>query len=412
MFGSGRARVSALISREVVASMKPIHSFLLLAVMLTSGPVLAEQAAVDPGDNVDRLGLAALLIGDGNFERARTVLSGVDVDEEGLDRMRFHSLEGLIALNLDELPRAAAAFEQVVEAAGRQEQPVPEVVWLYLAQAYFGQEDFASVIRSLDLAAPETTQLPSVYLMRAQSHWELGQANSAWQVLGEGVALFPDEAGEFTRRQVFWLVDLGLYQQAADIGLAFLERERATTEDLVAIGNALRQAGQFDEAQRVLEAARLGDPDDVQLTRVLAHTWLGKQQSLPAADLLNAAARRDPEIVLEAAELYRRSGWLIQALMLNGQVIDQPKKFRQRLAILLELERFDQAAAMEETLFRTGLLGDEEIRYALAFAYFKTGEFDQAERHLSGLSSDDLFRKAIELRRAMEQCAAEPWLCG
>ncbi|MEE4638975.1 MAG: tetratricopeptide repeat protein [Wenzhouxiangella sp.] len=386
--------------------------FLLLAIGIgMAGPVQAQGTASD-AEAVDRLALAALLIGDGNFERARTVLAGVELDDEGLDLMRFHSLEGLVALNLEELPRAAAAFEKVAEAALQQGEPVAEVIWLYLAQSYFGQKDYAGVLGALDRAATETTELPSVYLMRAQSHWELGQTDSAWQVLASGVERFPDRAGEFTRRQVFWLVDLGLYQQAAETGLAFLDRHRAATEDAVAIGNALRQAGQYDEALRVLEVARLNDPDDIQLTRVLAHTWLAREQILPAADLIHAAGRRDPQLVIEAAELYRRSGWLIKALMLNGQVIDQPKKFRQRLAILLELERFDQAAAMEETLFRTGLLDDEEIRYALAFAYFKTGEYDQAERHLAGLSSDDLFRKAIELRRAMEQCAAEPWLCG
>lgn len=385
---------------------------LLLAAWIgIAGSVQAQTPAAEV-DDVDRLALAALLIGDGNFERARTVLAGVDLDDENIDRMRFYSLEGLVALNLEELPRAAAAFEQVAEAAAEQDEPVPEVIWLYLAQAYFGQEDYAGVLRSLDRASAETTELPSVFLMRAQSHWELGQTEPAWQVLSAGVERFPDRAGDFTRRQVFWLVDLGLYQQAAEIGLAFLDQHRAATEDAVAIGNALRQAGQYDEALRVLEVARLNDADDIQLTRVLAHTWLARDQILPAADLIHAAGRLDPDLVIEAAELYRRSGWLIKALMLNGQVIDQPKKFRQRLAILLELERFDQAAAMEETLFRTGLLEDEEIRYTLAFAYFKTGEYDQAERHLAGLSSDELFRKAIELRRAMEQCAAEPWLCG
>jgi tetratricopeptide (TPR) repeat protein len=383
----------------------------LILWMALALPVAAQEAAPE-GDDVDHLALASLLIGDGNFERARSVLAGVDPDDENLDRVRFYSLEGLVALNLEELARAAVAFERVAEAAVEREQPVPEVIWLYLAQAYFGQQDYADVLRALDRALPETAELPSVYLMRAQSHWELDQTESAWRVLAAGVERFPDRAGEFTRRQVFWLVDLGLYQQAADIGLEFLERERATTEDAVAIGNALRQAGQFDQALKVLEVARLNDGDDLTLTRVLAHTWLGRGEVLPAADLLNAAARRDPALVLEAAELYRRAGRLIQALMLNGQVIDQPGKLRQRLAILLELERFDQAAAMEETLFRTGLLIDEEIRYALAFAYFKTGEYDQVERHLAGLSSDDLFRKAVELRRAMEQCTAEPWLCG
>lgn len=364
-----------------------------------------------PDEDLDRLSLASLLIGDGNYERARGVLAAVDRDDPGLDRVRYHSLDGLVALNLDELARAEAAFERALDAGREAEKPAADVVWLYLAQARFGQEDYRGTLRALDEANPETTDLPSIYLMRAQSHWQMDAFEPAWTVLAAGAGRFPDRAGDFTRQQVFLLVEQGLYQEAAQIGQRFLATGEATVDDAVAIGNALREAGEIDKALRILEAARLEDEDNVRLSRVLARTWLDSDRFLPAADILNQAARIDPELLVEAAELYRRAGWLMQALTLNAQVIDQSKKFKQRMAILIQLGRFDQAAGMEADLMRTGLLGDEDVRYALAYALFKTGRFEQAERHLSELTRNDLFRKANELRRAMEQCGDEPWLC-
>ncbi len=58
-----------------------------------------------------------------------------------------------------------------------------------------------------------------------------------------------------------------------------------------------------------------------------------------------------------------------------------------------------------------GLIDDEDLRYAIAYAQFKTGEFDAAERHLALLSRPDLFRKAAELRRAMQDCRGDRWKC-
>jgi len=67
---------------------------------------------------------------------------------------------------------------------------------------------------------------------------------------------------------------------------------------------------------------------------------------------------------------------------------------------------------MYNDLTRVGLLEDQDIRYALAYAYFKSGDFDRAEEQLGQLERADLFRKATELRRVMTQCADQPWLCG
>jgi tetratricopeptide (TPR) repeat protein len=384
---------------------------MLLILCLPLATWAQDESTPASDDEVDRLSLAALLIGDGNYERARGVLAAVDLEQPDTDLVRYHSLDGLVALNLDELARAEASFERALDAGREREEPPADVIWLYLAQARFGQEDHAGTLEALDGANPETTDLPSVYLMRAQSHWQLDQLQAAWQVLSSGAARFPDRAGDFTRQEVFLLVEQGLYQEAAQLGQRFMAQGQATVDDAVVIGNALREAGETEKALRILEAARLEAPDNVRLARVLAQTWLDTDRVLPAADILRQAARLDPALMAEAAELFRRAGWLMQALTLNARVIDQAKKLKQRLAIFIELGRFDQAAGMEADLVRTGLLTEEDIRYALAYALFKTGRYDQAETHLSQLTRNDLFRKANELRRAMAQCAEEPWLC-
>ncbi|MEM1080553.1 MAG: hypothetical protein AAGH65_03140, partial [Pseudomonadota bacterium] len=378
---------------------------LLVLLWMLSASVQAQDEERE--EALEYLSLAALLIGDGNYTRAQQVLASVDLDDEALDRIRYHTLSGLVALNLSELPRAVSEFEAAI-AAGQTEP----VVWLYLAQAHFGQQQYAETLTALDQAGVQATQLPSVFMMRSQAHWELGEYENAWQVLGQGRAQFPDRAGDFARRQVFLLVDQGLYQEAAEQGRLFLDTQQAGTDDAIAIGNALRQSGQYQEAARILELARLTAPDNVTLAQVLSHTYVDQDMLLPAADVMKQAAAYDPELIAEAAELYRRANWLMQALTLNGQVIDQSRKLKQRLAILVEMGRFDQAAAMQSDLTRVGLLSDEDIRYALAFALFRVGEYEAAESHLVQLTRADLFRKATELRRVMEQCAEEPWLCA
>jgi len=396
--------------------MRALLIMLLLAGLALALPVSGQDRSGSPAPEADPdefeepvefLSLAAVLIGDGNYQRARNVLARVDTNDEALDLARYHTLSGLVALNLEELPLAASHFEDAIDAGQAQ-----NVVWLYLAQAWFGQQLYAKTLEALDNAGPDAARVPSVFVMRAQAHWELEQYKAAWQVLGEGRRLFPDRAGDFARRQVFMLVDQGLYQEAAEQGLQFIESGLSSEQDAVAIGNALRETGQYRQAAVILEKARLSAPDNVMLGKVLSRVYLDQGKPLAAADVMRTTAVHDPELASDAAELYKRAGWLIQALSLNASVIDQSKKLKQRLSILLELNRFEQAAGMEQDLARVGLLDDEDIRYAVAYAMFKSGDFEGTERHLQQLSRSDLFRRATELRRAMDQCAESRWMCG
>jgi len=376
------------------------YKYLLFFMCLLALPCLAAKK-----DEVNYLDLAALMLRDGNLDRAVLVLDQVSLDDENLDLKRYYTLRGMAHLRRNEMELAAMALEMAIATGGAE-----SVVYVYLAQVYFQLERYRDVLLTLDQAGPELEKVASIYHLRAQCYWLLQEPDYALATLDLAYQLFPQESG-FLRRKVFFLIELGLYREAAEQGRIYLQQSAGKREDYVALGNAMRAGGELDEAIILLEQARLMYPGDVDVNKVLAHAYLDQGQLNTAAALIYEASLLDPSLTGEASELYRRAGRPHRALMLNGQISDQKVKFRQRLALLLELERYEQAAAMDDDLRRTGLMEDEDIRYALAYAVFKTGDFDTAELHLQKLTRPDLFRKAAELRRAMQDCSEDRWQC-
>lgn len=356
-------------------------------------------------DDVNYLDLAALMLRDGNLDRAVIALDQVPLDGEDIDLLRYHTLRGMAHLRRNEPELAAASLQKAV-ATGEAES----LVYIYLAQVYFQLERYRDVLKTFEMVAPEIENITSVYHMRAQCHWLLNEPALALATLDTADQRFPEEPA-FLRRKVFFLIELGLYREASLQGRHYLQRSEGKREDYIALGNALRAGGELGDASLLLEQARLLYPGDVDVNKVLAHTYLDQGQVNSAAGLIYEASLQDPSLISEAAELYRRAGRPDRALMLNGQITDQQVKFRQRLALLLELKRYEQAALMENDLKRTSLLDDEDIRYALAYAVFKTGDFEASEIHLQKLNRSDLFRKAAELRRAIQDCSEDRWKC-
>lgn len=370
----------------------------LLAVLPTLAPVQAS-------DEVDYVGLASLLLKDGHYDRAEGALANVDESDEDLDRVRYFTLKGLIKLRNQLHAEAKQALNEAI-AAG-QEDPV---VYLYLAQAHFGLNEYRATLDALQKAGAETQGRPEIVVFRAQAHWQLGEKFKAWDVLADASEQFPDE-GEFVRRRVFMLIDLGMYRAAADLGLDYIDRFGAEEPDLLAIGRALRQSGEPERALAFLEQAYLRYPGSKSAMLELAHTYLETRRTLAAARLFEQAAAFYPELTSEASELYREAGHVMHALNLNARTADSEKKFKQRLALLVQLEAFEQVAAMERDLQRVGLTEEGSVRYALAYAFFKTGRFEKAESYLAGLSDPDLFKQATNLRSAMSSCEESPWAC-
>lgn len=361
--------------------------------------------AAETKDGVNHIELAAVMLKDGHHDRALLALQSVDLEDKKTDLARFYTLQGLAYMGLSDLEAAKDSLQLAIKNGQKD-----SAIYIYLAQSYFGLKDYQKTIDAIQKAGNQVNKNPSLLSMKAESYWHLQDVNAAINALNEGQRLFPADF-RFQKRQVFYFVELGLYQEAVRLGRDFLKRSKASVADYIALGNALRLSKEYTEALNILEVARLQFPNDEMVAKLLAHTYLDQGKLNSAAFILEQAALLNPNLQAEAAELYRRAGRFHMALTLNESISDQKVKLKQRLSILLALKRFENAANMEASLYRTGLLEDQDVRYALAYAYFSSRRFPQAAKHLDHLTNAELFRKGTELRRLMEVCKNEPWQC-
>ncbi|WMJ08125.1 lipopolysaccharide assembly protein LapB [Nitrosomonas sp. sh817] len=381
-----------------------LHCLIYIAIAL-SCYTHAVQAADNKAASSDFIELAAVMLRDGHHDRALLALQSVDLANKKTDLARFYTLQGLAYLGLNDLEAARDSLQQAIKN-GQQDRSI----FIYLAQAHFGLKDYRNTVNAIGKAGDLVNKDAMLISLKAESHWHLQQPDAAIRALNDGQRAFPSDF-RFLKRKVFYLVELGLYQEAVQLGRDFLRRSKASAADYVAFGNALRLSGEFQEAINILEIARLQYPDDELVAKLLAHTYLDQGQLNSAAFILEQAALLNPALQSEAAEIYRRAGRLHKALTLNESILDQKVKLKQRLSILLALKQFERAANMESSLYRTGLLEDQSVRYALAYALFSTRRFAEVNKHLDHLKDAELFRKATELRRLMEVCKTEPWQC-
>jgi len=378
---------------------------LMAMLLLNNGLLYSAAKAQDNDTDVNYLELASLMLKDNDTERAAAALSQVDQTAEDFDAQRFQVLTGLLQVRIGEHQAAIDAF-----VAAKKLGEVDAVINVYLAQSAFSLEQYALTIEALDSAGEAVARIPSVYHMRGQSHWLLQQHDMALAVMDQASLIFPDDAS-FPRRKIFYLIELGLHSTAVDLGLQYLEQYQADANDYVGIGNALRASGQLIVALRFLERAKLQFPHHPDITKALAATYISNQSFHAAAQLVHELALTEPALLSEAAELYRRAGQRHMALTLNGQVEDQAQKMKQRLGLLIELENYEQAASMEQDIKRLRIDDDENILYAMAYALFKVGQYNQAETYLSRITDAKLFQKAVEVRKIMTDCTAERWRC-
>lgn len=379
---------------------------LTIIIILISGyfhPALAKEEKPQSDDFIE---LAAIMLKDGHYDRALLALQSVNLDDEKTDLARFYTLQGLAYMNLNDFE----ASKDSLKAAIKHGQNDP-LIYAYLAQIHFSLKDYQGVLSVIDKAGEHKRKNPALTSIQAQSYWHLQNTVQAIETLNRGHQLFSNDY-RFLKLKVFYFVQLQLYQEAANLGREYLSRSKAQAEEYVAIGNALRLSREFQEALKIMEIARLKFPDNEVVAKLLAHIYLDQGMLNAAAHILEQAARINSELVSEAAEVYRRAGRLHKALMLNSGINDQKVKLKQRLSILLALKQYDQAAGMEASLYRVGLFEDQSIRYALAYAQFSSGRFQQASKHLDFLTDPELFKKGIELRRLMEICKEEPWKCA
>ena len=374
---------------------------IILALALFSGEALASKKS-----DVDYVALAALLMRDGHYDRAQEALKNVDLEDKKTDFIRLYTLKGLISMKLNHFKEAIKQFEASIEAG-----QIDKSIYVYMAQAHFQLKQYQETITALDNAGEAGIQKASFFSLKAQSFWFLKRQSEALETLDLGLAKFA-KATTLYKQAFFYLNEIGLYQQALSYGQKLVVVDSKNPSAYTLMGSALKKSKQLDLAKQVLEEGKLRFPKNTDIVVLLAHIYIEQNRVHVAADLFDQASLLDSKYIKEASELYRRAKELYRSLYFNAQISDQKEKLKQRLAILLAFGDYEMAAAMHKALKRVGLIQDEDIRYALAFTLFQSSNYKACEEQLTHLTRSDLFAKAVELRKSIQQCEQAPWECN
>lgn len=365
---------------------------MLILLLLTAGPasLRAAQKPLEP----DALQTAVQLLQGGNHRRALQKLQESPPEQQ--KTFRWKKTRGLALLYNEQYKAALQVFDELdaLDTGDR-------YIAIHRGQSLFGLKNYQGAMDAFEQVADLSDSIPALFAVRGECLWQLGKKQPAFDLMDRGRRLYPEEFRIF-QKQFTWLLESGLYQTATDQARLALEENRASTTDLVGLAGALRRKGYLQGAIALLEIMHLREPENIRVLVQLSFAWMKQKKPRTSAMLMEKASLLDPRFTADAAELYRRAGYPARALRLNSRTPDQKKKFRLRLALLINLKRYDEALATRRDLARLGLLNDEDIRYALAWASFAAGDHSESLALLRGIVSPELFPKVVALRKQIE----------
>lgn len=357
-------------------------------------------------EDVDYVDLGATLLKDGYTQRAKTILDKVNVAKPNFDFPRYYSLKGILLQRLGYPELSNIFFNESINLG--QDNPS---TFLYIARNNWQSQNFQGVVDALELAGDAAKQNKEMFVIKAESFKQLDLLEDAWLVLDEGIELFP-EYSRFYRQKFYYLLELGFFQQALDYADRFLERQEYSAKDYLAVAYTLRENSQFEFASELLEEAVYKYPDNEQLIELLGQVYIDQESYTAAALVYDYASLSNLKFAEKSSALYLKSRQPIRSLQINRRVLDQKEKFKQRVGIDIYLDDYESLVSKEPALKRYDLLSDDNIRYAIGFAFFRNGEYEKSTVHLKQITDSQLFERASYLLSQIEKCENEPEFCS
>lgn len=375
-------------------------SILIVFVMLVNSSVGAKT------DKIDYLNLSATLIKDGYIQRAITSLDKVDIEKQDFDFITYYTLKGIVFHKT-----GYPAISNIFLNASLDRGQTNKSIYLYMARNYWQRAEYEDVIKALDDAGQLAYDNPQMIAIRAESNKQLGKLDVAWRVLDEGIRLHP-EYSKFLRQKFYYLLDLGYYRTAEEYANKYLEAAEYTANEYLAVAFTFRENKRYDSAAKLLELGAIKYSEDRKIKELLSQVYLDQRQYLEAALVLDWASISNSEFSHRAASLYLKSRDPVRSLQLNRRITKQDEKFRQRIAIDIHLQDYESMVAKTDVLTRYDLVSDDNIAYALGFAYFKIGDYARSKRFLKNITDNQLFNKATYLFEQIEKCQNDPFACS
>jgi uncharacterized protein HemY len=357
-------------------------------------------------DKIDYLNLGATLISDGYIQRAKTALEKVDIEQKDFDFISYYTLKGVV-FHKTGYPAISNIFFDAAIKKGQQKKSI----YLYMARNYWQRADYENVITALDMAGQVAFENPQMIAIRAEANKQLGKMHVAWDVLDNGIEIHPTYS-KFIRQKFYYLLELGFYKAAEEYVDKYLNAEEYSANEYLAVAFTLRENKRYDSAARLLEEGAIKYPKDNKIIELLSQIYVDQEKYLEAALVLDWASIKMPGFSHRAAALYLKSKEPVRSLQLNRRISQQADKFRQRIAIDIFLEDYESMVAKTDALTRYDLISDDNIAYALGFAYFKIGDYTTSKRYLKNITDNQLFNKATYLFEQIEKCQNDPFACS
>jgi tetratricopeptide (TPR) repeat protein len=408
------------------------------------------QAKEAEEQTINHMEIATIMYYDGKYDKALEELQLAKDSHMKIEWDKYHNMRGLIFLKSENYQSAIKAFKEAIIATKQKvyeppmeekpkreylfrvfsekkklEEPVVkkpvfdpeklrrdqiEEIYIYLSQAYYKAEQYIDAVHALDAAGEKGRARASLFTLRAECYWKADQKASAIDALSRGAKLFPKDA-TLLKQKFYYFAELKLYQAAIDAAKAYMKKMPANAQEYISLAQMLQSGGESEEAIKVLEEAKLKFPSSAKVHILLGHYYNQKDMPHVTADLFEKGSFYDADYLKEAAEMYRRNGELAHALYLNSMMTDKEEKTKQKVAIYIGKGEFEKIIGLRDALDRYGLLQNDNMRYALAYAYYMVKDYDRAEAHLKKIKDDELFSKATVIRKNIEKCRSNSLEC-
>lgn len=400
--------------------------------------------------SIDHIEIATILFYDGKYDKVLKELQKAKDSHTDIDWMKYYSMRGIIFLKEEKYTQSVNALNHAIVATRNRVYKAPaevkekkevlfslfssenkkqepkisaplfepeklrrakiEELYIYLSQAYYRKGEYINTVEALDAAGERGSDSASLFTLRAECYWKVAQKSSAIEALNRGSKLFPKDA-TLLKQKFYYFAELKLYQASIKAAKAYMKKVPANAQEYISLAQMLMGTGESMEAIKILEEAKMLFPTSAKVHILLGHYYNQKDMPYTTAHLFEQGSYYDRKYLKEASEMYRRAGALSHALYLNSMMRDNAEKTKQKVAIFVNRGEFEKIIGLKDALDRYGLLKDDNMRYALAYAYYVVKEYDQSEAHLKKIQDDALFSKATVIRKNIEKCKTNPSEC-
>ena len=401
--------------------------------------------AQDKEPLVNHLALATLMIYDGKFDKASEELELVDKSSKTYDGAKYYTVKGVLDTKTANHKGAIVNYKKAIEAtklkvftapkafkkekylfslassepkkddtpkfnAKKVKQEKLDKLYIYLSQAYYKVKDYANTAESLDLAGEKGRDRAALFALRADCYWKIKEHSKAIKALNIGSQLFPKDT-TLLKQKFYYFADLGLYISAVKNAKLYMQKTGADAKEYITLAQLFISAKQTTEALKILEEAKARFPKNAKVGILLGHTYLTKDMKFTTAHLFKESAYKDKKYLKDAVEMHRRVKEYPHAIYLNSQINDKVEKLKQKLSIYLDREEYEKIIGLKDGLNRYNLLKDDNLRYALSYAYYMAKDYEKAEENLKKISNNELFMKATIIRKNIAKCKDNSMEC-